>query len=138
MLQIAGNLTPWARTFYSVILLAEIYTTAVSSLYGFTARLAALESKRFSYLAIMASLVALASAQLGFSRLVATLFPLVGYGGLLLLGALAYYSLRKNLSFMLPNFFFKRLLPAWARKVLPVKKKTKKPSWRNISLYTRC
>ncbi|MCG0278726.1 MAG: hypothetical protein L5656_09395 [Thermanaeromonas sp.] len=123
MLQIAGNLAPWTRTFYSVILLAEIYTTAVSSLYGFTARLAKPESKRFSRLAIMASLVALVAAQLGFSRLVATLFPLVGYGGLLLLGALAYYFLRENLPVMLSNFFLKRLLPTWARKVLPIKKK---------------
>ncbi len=75
--------------------------------------------------ALIASVVALVAAQLGFSRLVDTLFPLVGYGGLLLLGALAYYFLRENLPIMLPNFFLKRLLPAWVRKVLPVKKKTK-------------
>lgn len=124
MLQIAGSLAPWARRFYSVILLAEIYTTGVSSLYGFTARLAEPESRRFCYLAIVASVVALVAAQLGFSHLVATLFPLVGYGGLLLLGALAYYFLRENLPVMPSNFLLKRLFPAWARKVLPLKKKS--------------
>lgn len=122
MLQIAGNLAAPVRIVYSIILLAEIYTTAVSSLYGFTARLAQPQSKWFSYLAIITSTVALLASQFGFSRLVATLFPLVGYGGLLLLGALAYYFLRENLPISLPNPVFRRLLPA-ARKILPGKKK---------------
>ncbi|MGI9952248.1 hypothetical protein V3F56_07785 [Moorellaceae bacterium AZ2] len=122
MLQIAGGLAPVARTFYSVILLAEIYTTGVSSLYGFTARLAEPESRRFSYLAIIASAVALIAAQSGFSRLVAVLFPLVGYGGLLLVGALAYHFIRQNLAVPLPELFFRGLLPL-ARKTLPFKKK---------------
>ncbi|KUK12325.1 MAG: hypothetical protein XD51_0760 [Moorella sp. 60_41] len=122
MLQIAGVLAPVARTLYSVILLAEIYTTAVSSLYGFTARLAESDSNRFSYLAVIASAVALIAAQSGFSRLVAFLFPLVGYGGLLLVGGLAYHFIRKKAGGRVPAFFLRGLIPA-ARKTFPSKKR---------------
>ncbi|CEP65992.1 Uncharacterized [Moorella glycerini] len=116
MLHIAGSFTPLLRTFYSVVLLAEIYTTAVSSLYGFTARMVRLGGRNsFRWLAIGASTVALVASQFGFSRLVATLFPLVGYAGLLLLGALAYYALREALP-ALRLGPVKRLAPAPARK----------------------
>ncbi|GFN22181.1 YkvI family membrane protein [Thermanaeromonas sp. C210] len=122
MLQIAGGLAPVARTLYSIILLAEIYTTGVSSLYGFTARLAEPESRRFSYLAVIASAVALIAAQSGFSRLVAFLFPLVGYGGLLLVGGLAYYFFRQRLVLPVAELALRGLLPL-ARKAFLFKKK---------------
>lgn len=114
MLHIAGSFSPVLRIFYSAVLLAEIYTTAVSSLYGFAARLAGPGGNNFRRLAIGASAVALAASQAGFSRLVATLFPLVGYAGFLLLGALAYYVLKEILA--LRPAFPGRLVPAPARR----------------------
>ncbi|MBC7325542.1 MAG: hypothetical protein H5T99_09535 [Moorella sp. (in: Bacteria)] len=117
MLHIAGSFGPALRTFYSVVLLAEIYTTAVSSLYGFAARLASPGASTFRWLAIGASAVALLASQFGFSRLVGTLFPLVGYAGLLLLGALAYAVLKD----VLPAFWrapARLMTPAPARKPL--------------------
>ncbi|WP_258359544.1 YkvI family membrane protein [Moorella sulfitireducens] len=95
MLHIAGSFNPILRTVYSVVLLAEIYTTAVSSLYGFTTRIARRGGYAFRRWATGASMVALLASQFGFSRLVAALFPLVGYAGFLLLGALAYSTLRE-------------------------------------------
>lgn len=123
MLHIAANLSPKTRIFYSAILLAEIYTTAVSSLYGFTARLADPESKKFSYLAALASLVALVASQLGFSRLVATLFPLVGYGGFLLLGALAKHALRRRFLETINSLLVKHLPFTWSSKIIPRKRR---------------
>ena len=39
MIHIAKNtISPTLQAIYSIVLIAEIYTTAVSSLYGFTAR----------------------------------------------------------------------------------------------------
>ncbi|AKX94693.1 hypothetical protein MOTHE_c19090 [Moorella thermoacetica] len=58
--------------------------------------------------------MALAAGQAGFSRLVATLFPLVGYAGFLLLGGLAYYVLKEILA--LRPAFPGRLVPAPARR----------------------
>lgn len=117
MLHIAGSFTPLLRTVYSAVLLAEIYTTAVSSLYGFTARIARPGGNGFRWLAIGASIVALVASQFGFSRLVATLFPLVGYAGLLLLGALAYSTLRE-IGLTLQIAPVRRLAPVPARKLL--------------------
>lgn len=90
MLAIAGAVSPGARTFYSFVLVAEIYTTAVAGLYGFTSRLTKEGTSRYRWVAIGTSIVALILSQFGFSRLVNTLFPAEGFAGLLMLGALTY------------------------------------------------
>jgi len=97
MIAVAGGISPFARTAYSVVLLAEVYTTAAASLYGFGSRLAEPDSKRYKWLSAGASAVALALAQFGFSNLVGTLFPAVGFAGLLLLAALTYGYLKPAL-----------------------------------------
>lgn len=94
MLYLAGKVSPLFRNFYVATLLAEIYTTAVGSLYGFAARVVKTESPVFRWLAIGTGIAAFVAAQLGFSTLVGTLFPAVGYAGLLLLGALTYGMLK--------------------------------------------
>ncbi|GAW90915.1 YkvI family membrane protein [Calderihabitans maritimus] len=90
MIAIAGRISPLARTAYSVVLFAEVYTTAVASLYGFASRLTDPDSNNYKWLVTGASGVAFASAQFGFSNIVGTLFPAVGIAGLLLLGSLTY------------------------------------------------
>jgi len=97
MIAIAGDISPLFRNIYSIVLLAEVYTTAVSSLYGFGSRLAEPDSINYKILVSIASLFALILARFGFSNLVNTLFPLEGAVGLILLGALAYYTLKKKL-----------------------------------------
>ncbi len=89
MLFIAGELSPVFRAGYSIILLVGIFTTAVGSLYGFCARVANPGGPVFRMVAVGTSLIAFFTAQVGFSRLVGILFPLVGFAGLLLLGSLA-------------------------------------------------
>lgn len=118
MLYIAGSFNPVLRIFYSAVLLAEIYTTAVSSLYGFSARMARQGGGGFRRVAVGAGLVALISSQFGFSRLVGTLFPLVGYAGLLLLGAM-FYSVLRQIWSPLRTALQGRTLPAPARRPLP-------------------
>ncbi|MDK2820944.1 MAG: hypothetical protein PWP31_909 [Clostridia bacterium] len=122
MLHIAGNLSPVFRTLYGVVLLAEVYTTGVSSLYGFAARLTKPNTKKFRLLAMGTSFVALVASQFGFSQLVSILFPLVGYGGLVLLGALAFYFLKTQ--FQDVQLPFLRYQPAPALK--PLKNDNKK------------
>ncbi|MBZ4688711.1 MAG: hypothetical protein PWQ96_1987 [Clostridia bacterium] len=90
MIFMAGAISPLVRTGYTLVLIAEIYTTAVSSLYGFVARLSKAGTSRYRWLAIGSSVVAFGLAQFGFSNLVGTLFPAVGFAGLLLLGSLVY------------------------------------------------
>jgi uncharacterized membrane protein YkvI len=90
MIYIAGTISPLVQIIYTVVLLAEIYTTAVGSLYGFAARLSKTGTPRYRIISISSSILAFALAQFGFSTLVGTLFPAVGFAGLLLLGSLVY------------------------------------------------
>ncbi|MGF7186553.1 putative membrane protein YkvI [Desulfitispora alkaliphila] len=94
MLLIAGQVSPLLRVFYTVALIAGVYTTAVACLYGFGARVISPESVNFKYLVVGASVIAFFLSGVGFSSLVGILFPAVGYAGLLLLGSLTYTMLK--------------------------------------------
>jgi uncharacterized membrane protein YkvI len=99
MLYVARRISPTAQILYAVILISEIYTTAVGSLFGFVSRLAAGQNTRAHEAAVIlvVTMVALFASRLGFSNLVKYLYPLVGYGGIFLLGCLAYVPYRKDL-----------------------------------------
>jgi len=97
MVQVAARFSPYVQTAYSLILLAEVYTTAVGSLYGFSARISNPEGKRFRWLVIGTGIVSLAAGQLGFSNLVRVLYSAVGYAGILMLAGLTYGYFRERL-----------------------------------------
>lgn len=98
MIYIAGRFPGAVQVGYSVVLLLEIYTTAVGNLYGFVARITKPRGTAFRWLVIATSLVALLAGRLGFSRLVRILYPAVGYAGLLLMLALTYRMIQGVLS----------------------------------------
>ena len=90
MVFIAGQISFAVLIIYSIVLLAEVYTTAVGSLFGFTARFAELESGKATTIVVGATIVAFLVSLLGFSNLVKYLYPVVGYGGVVLLVLLIY------------------------------------------------
>ena len=98
LLHLAGRIGPLAGAIFSAVLLAEIYTTAVGSLYGFSARLAG--ERVLSPAAKVIALTALAffASLLGFTNLVRTFYPLQGYGGILFLLAILYAKFRQTRS----------------------------------------
>jgi len=89
MVLAASRLAPMAALVYTVVLMAEVYTTAVSALFGFVNRVVREGSRWFAPLTIGATVVAGIAASVGFSTIVATLYPAIGYAGFALLGALA-------------------------------------------------
>lgn len=95
MIFLAGLISPLIRTLYSGVLFAEVYTTAVGALYGFSARLASTGSRRVWY-AAGASVGAFALSRIGFVNLIRFLLPAVGYVGLLMLGGIAYKYLQRQ------------------------------------------
>lgn len=97
MVQIAARFSPLVQAVYSIVLLAEVYTTAVGSLFGFTARVLNPDAPSFKWMVVGAGVVALAASQLGFSTLVRVLYSAVGYAGLLMLAGLAYGYGRERL-----------------------------------------
>lgn len=104
MVYIAAGISPLVQVGYSVVLLAEVYTTAVGSLYGFVERITDQGKPVFRWLVIGTGAAAFAAGQLGFSTLVRVLYPAVGYAGLLMLGGLLYGYARERL---LPSPAFK-------------------------------
>jgi uncharacterized membrane protein YkvI len=96
MLAVASRISPWMQTLYAIVLVAEIYTTAVGDLYGFAARVVGLDSPRFRWIVVATAVVALAFSQFGFVSLVRYLYPAVGYAGILFLLCLVFTRLRKK------------------------------------------
>lgn len=95
MLYIAGRISYIVVIAYSIVLLAEVYTTAVGSLYGFAARFTDMEEgNKARIIVIGATITAFIASQFGFSNLVKYLYPLVGYGGVILLAMLVYSRYR--------------------------------------------
>lgn len=98
MIFIAGRISEAVRSIYAVILVCEIYTTAVGSLYGFVSRIGGIKKVDIGEksLILVSSSVALLASQLGFSNMVKYLYPLVGYGGTVFLLSLIYVKIRKR------------------------------------------
>ncbi|HWI61982.1 MAG TPA: hypothetical protein VNT75_09100 [Symbiobacteriaceae bacterium] len=81
--------------FYTLILWAEIYTTAIACAYGFAGR--ASEVTRMSYRGVVVLVTALAlfGSGIGFSTLLSVLYPLFGFVTMIVLACLAFMWLRR-------------------------------------------
>ena len=98
MIYIAGQISSFFQIVYAFILIAEIYTTAVGALYGFVSRMKKIKvlSNLEKPITIITTIIALLGSQLGFSKAIKYLYPLIGYGGLILLIGLLYSYLIKR------------------------------------------
>lgn len=98
MSYIAGNISHLVQIIYAVILIAEIYTTAVGSLYSFSARTVNLKRHPRKGKAIVVGVATMAffASLLGFSNLVKYLYPSVGYIGIIMLVCLVYTKLKNK------------------------------------------
>lgn len=102
MIAIAGKISYTAQIFYALVLVAEVYTTAVGSLYGFTSRI--VDSQKYplkgKLLILIVTIAAILASQFGFSNIVKFLYPSIGYVGIIILICLIYNSIRqKNSSY---------------------------------------
>ncbi len=96
MVYIGRSISPLVGFLYSMVLLSEVYSTAVANLYGFAARLFHPEAQAFKWFVALSGLAALLAAQVGFSNSVRVLYPAVGYLGLFLLAALLLAAIRSG------------------------------------------
>lgn len=102
MLAVARSVSPVVGLLYSGVLLAEVYTTAVGSLYGFTARLCERCGWRLQAVAVGTGAAAFGLSEFGFTRMVLTVLPAAGYAGLVLLAGLAWWAIRQRQKPRLP------------------------------------
>lgn len=94
MIMIAGRISLPIRNLYAIVLIAEIYTTAVGDLYGFSARICDMKTKKATFIVIGSSILAFVASMAGFSNLVKYLYPVVGYCGIVTLICLLYHRLK--------------------------------------------
>ncbi|MBE3577585.1 MAG: hypothetical protein IMX00_07820 [Limnochordales bacterium] len=98
MLGVARRISPVVAIVYTFILVAEIYTTAVASLYGFAARLSEGRSDRFHLAVLGSGVLAGAAAGVGFAEVVGTIYPLMGVAGLVVVTAVIQQRFKDALS----------------------------------------
>jgi uncharacterized membrane protein YkvI len=96
MLFIAGRFSGSLKLIYSFILIAEIYTTAVGNLYGFSARLTNAGTIKYKAYTIVTGGIALIASRFGFSKLVHYLYPIAGYAGIVMLIGLTFSLIKKK------------------------------------------
>jgi len=88
MVELAAMIGGWAALLYTVVLLLAQFTTAVSCLYGGVERIALLSSMRRVpgwVIAVVTALAATLLSSVGFSDLVGTVYPVLGYAGLVII-----------------------------------------------------
>ncbi|RNF39102.1 hypothetical protein [Planococcus salinus] len=96
MLQIADDISPILGFFMSFILFGMIYNTAVSMLFSFSARFVVMGTNKFRIFVLVVGGIAYVLSFVGFTSLVNMFYPVVGYLGLFLVGALIFSSFRKK------------------------------------------
>jgi uncharacterized membrane protein YkvI len=96
MLYIVSKVVAHAPFVYAVLLLAEIYTTAVANLYALAARIAPPNTSKFTMVSIAAAIIALLGSQVGFAQLVKVLYSGMGFMGVLVLSSLTWWWWRNR------------------------------------------
>lgn len=85
ILQAVKTLPSWLPHVYAILLLAEIYSTAVATLFGFASRIAEQGGGWFYTATIGGGFISLIIGQLQFSTLIGTLYPVIGVVGIIFL-----------------------------------------------------
>lgn len=88
MVELAKSLSSTMGSIYSVVLFLGLYSTAISCFYGVYVRFS--KSPVFSKLGnktiiLFISVISLAASMLGFTNLIGYIYPLIGYGGIIIM-----------------------------------------------------
>ena len=91
-------ISPALSIFMTFILFGMIFNTAVSMFYAFAARFVPMRTAKANKFIFATLVVGFMASFVGFTQLVAVFYPLIGYLGLFLVGALIYapIKLRKD------------------------------------------
>lgn len=98
VLFLAGLLHPAVRTLISVVIWLAVFTTAIANAHGFASRLALPGTRGYRMAGIGITLAVIPLAFADFATLIGLLYPLFGYGGLILVAALVVRPLSRVLT----------------------------------------
>lgn len=96
MLYLANEISLIFGGIMSIVLLGMIFNTAVGMLYSFTARISPIDTPRFKTLVVACGIAAFAASFVGFTTLVGTVYPVMGYLGFTLIAAIIIAWFRWN------------------------------------------
>ncbi|MGB6008294.1 hypothetical protein [Castellaniella sp.] len=88
---LAKSISPWLGWLMMVSLCCMIYSTAVGMFFAFSARFADPETPKFRIISIASTFIGLGLSFAGFTTLVGTVYPLLGYLGIALIVGVAVY-----------------------------------------------
>lgn len=88
MLQLVEEISPILALFMALILFGMIFNTAVSMVFAFVARFNTMNTKKANIFVAITGIVAFGASFVGFTELVSFFYPLIGFLGLFLVGAL--------------------------------------------------
>lgn len=103
MLALAEMFSPALGYLMAATIYAMILNTAVGLLYSFSARVFTPETRSFTIGTLVAGSLAFVASLVGFVNLVGTVYPLFGYLGFLLIGAVFFAWLRPKSSLLKTN-----------------------------------
>ncbi|UTV29703.1 YkvI family membrane protein [Photobacterium atrarenae] len=100
LLKIIDMISPALSNVMTFILFGMIFNTAVSMFYAFAARFVTMKTPKANTFIFVTLSVGFVASFAGFTQLVAVFYPLIGYLGLFLVGALVYapFKLKKALA----------------------------------------
>lgn len=84
----AGIISKSLKYPIGILIWLAILTTAIANTHGLSSRLAATGSKKYKFIGIGATMMAIPLAIMDFDQLVGTIYPLFGYAGLFIIGTL--------------------------------------------------
>lgn len=87
---IVREIHPTLGSIMALIIYGMIFNTAISLFYSLARRFAGEDEKKFKILLIAITFIAFAVSFLGFKKLVAVFYPIIGYVGIVLLTVLLY------------------------------------------------
>lgn len=98
MLQLANNISPYLGFVMAIVLFGMIFNTAASMFFSLGARFYEIGTTKFKTFLVIVLAISYLLSFVGFSDLVGYFYPLIGYLGLFLIGALivASYRMRKG------------------------------------------
>lgn len=94
MLQLANQVSPALGFFMAIVLFGMIFNTAASMFFSFGARFVEIGTPKFKAFLVVTLVIAYLLSFFGFTDLVSYFYPLIGYLGLFLIGALIIASVR--------------------------------------------
>lgn len=96
LVELAIHISRPLGIFFAVILILGILTTAVSLLFGTVTRFTEYGTKKSRIFTVVISVVSLLIGLIPFDRLVNTLYPLLGYVGVIVMIGCVYYVIRNR------------------------------------------